>query len=74
MTNLIVISISTLLVSLVLGATAVLVAILKYRESAELGEMKKEIETLRKELTKADTKELRERLVAVENRAGIRMF
>jgi hypothetical protein len=73
MTTLVIV-LCVLLVAGAAGYTAIEVAKLKYRESAELGVLKAEVTELRQILKKIDVKELRERVVALENRAGVRMY
>lgn len=66
--------ICVLLVSAAATYAAIEVSKLKYRETAELGVLKKEIADMRAELKKIDMKDVRERVAVLEGRAGVRMF
>lgn len=70
----VVIVLSVLLVSAAATYASIEVAKLKYRETAELGALKKEIADMRAELKKVDMKDMRDRLSHLENKAGVRMF
>lgn len=68
------IAIASVLIALLAACTAVMVASLKYKESAELGAVQAELAALRKEVKSSNPKEMHDRIVALEGRAGIRMF
>lgn len=70
----ILIAIASVLIALLAACTAVMVASLKYKESAELGAVLAELAALRKEVKSSNPKEIHDRIVALEGRAGIRMF
>lgn len=63
-----------LLVALAATYASIEVSKLKYRETAELGGLKKEVEALRAEIKKLDVKDFRDRLNTLENKAGVRLF